>query len=196
VAAGNLRLQAHSPCINAGNNDYVVGTTDLDRRPRIVGGRVDIGAYEFQPDANGAFIGWLQEYDLPTGGSADYADSDGDGMSNWQEWIAGTNPTNALSVLVMLAPSNTVSGVAVPWESVSGITHFLQRSTNVGVQPAFTSVQSNVVGQAGTTTFTDPNAAGSGPFTTLSVTNLSGTATFTDAASANFAQRFYRAVGH
>ena len=36
---------------------------------------------------------------IPTDGSGDHADPDGDGMDNWQEFIARTNPTNALSVL-------------------------------------------------------------------------------------------------
>jgi len=43
----NLRLQPSSPCINAGLNDYVTSSTDLDGNPRIVGGTVDLGAYEF-----------------------------------------------------------------------------------------------------------------------------------------------------
>jgi hypothetical protein len=47
-ANGNLRLQASSPCINAGNNAYVTNSTDLDGLPRIVGGTVDMGAYEYQ----------------------------------------------------------------------------------------------------------------------------------------------------
>ena len=40
----------------------------------------------------------------PPTDTADYADSDGAGMNNYQEWIAGPNPTNALSVLAMLSP--------------------------------------------------------------------------------------------
>jgi hypothetical protein len=47
-AGGNLRLQPSSPCVNAGNNAYVVGTTDLDGLPRIVFGIVDVGVYEYQ----------------------------------------------------------------------------------------------------------------------------------------------------
>jgi hypothetical protein len=46
LAGGNLRLQSNSPCINAGNNDYVTTSVDLDGNPRISAGVVDVGAYE------------------------------------------------------------------------------------------------------------------------------------------------------
>jgi len=46
AASGNYRLQAASPCINAGLNAYVVGTVDMDDNARILYGTVDMGAYE------------------------------------------------------------------------------------------------------------------------------------------------------
>jgi PKD domain-containing protein len=162
LPGGNLRLKSNSPCINAGNNLYICGTADLDGRPRLVGGTVDIGAFESQGPGLGEFIGWLQQYALPTDGTADSIDTDHDGMNNWQEWICGTNPTNSLSVLKMLSPSNSMSGLTLNWQSVSGKTYFLQRSTDLEL--AFSSIQSNIVGQAGTTSFTDANATGYGPY--------------------------------
>jgi hypothetical protein len=160
-AAGDYHLQPNSPCINAGNNSYVTTITDLDGTPRISGGTVDLGAYEFQNPASSISYAWLQQYGFPTDGSAD---SDGNGMSNWAKWRAGLNPTNPASVLQMLTPSNTASGLAVTWQSVSGITYCLQRAGNLQSQAAFSSIQSNIVGQTATTSFTDTNATGPGPF--------------------------------
>jgi hypothetical protein len=162
-ADGNLRLQSNSPCINAGQ-EYGTGATDLDGNPRVAGVRVDIGAYEFQGAGLSEFTGWLWRYGLRTDGSSDYADSDGDFMNNWQEWIAGTVPTDASSVLRLLNPSSDMSGVIVSWQSVSNRTYSLERATNLGAQAPFSLLTSNIVGQPGTTSYTDTNAVVPGPF--------------------------------
>jgi hypothetical protein len=161
--SGNFRLQATSPCINAGLNAHVINTTDLDGNSRISGGTVDVGAYEFQNPASAISYAWLQQFGFPMDGTADTVDSDHDGMNNGQEWRAGTDPTNSLSVLQMLAPTNGASGVTVTWQSVTNRGYYLQRSVDLSVQPAFLNLQSNIVGQAGTTSYTDTNAVGAGP---------------------------------
>ncbi|MHB9049087.1 MAG: choice-of-anchor Q domain-containing protein, partial [Pirellulales bacterium] len=50
TADDNLRLRSGSPCVNAGNNTALPASVvaDLDGNPRMVGGTVDVGPYEFQ----------------------------------------------------------------------------------------------------------------------------------------------------
>ncbi len=154
----NLRLQSNSPCINAGNNAYVTAATDRDGLPRISGGTVDIGAYEFQSPASTISYAWLQQSGLPTDGSADYVDTDHDGHNNWQEWMAGTDPTNALSVLRLAAPVLTRTNVTFTWTSVTNRTYTLTQATNLGGAPAFSVLSSNLAGLPSTTSWTDTNA--------------------------------------
>ena len=159
----NLRLQSNSPGINAGNNAYVATSTDLDGRPRLVGGVVDMGAYEYQGPGTGEFFGWLQQSGLPTDGSADAVDTDHDGHNNWQEWMAGTNPTNALSALRLASPVLTPTNVTLTWTSVTNRTYTLEQATNVGGGPVFSVLRSNLPGLPGTTSWTDTNAPVSSP---------------------------------
>ena len=162
LSGTDFHLQSNSPCINSGNNSFVTATSDLDGNPRIQGGTVDIGAYEFQTPTSVISYAWLQQYGLTNNGSADYADADGDGFNNHNEWRAGTSPTDPLSLLKMTTVTNDVSGITVTWQSVGGATYFLQRSTNLAMQPAFQTIATDIAGQAGTTSYTDTNAAGSG----------------------------------
>jgi len=48
-ATGNYRLQFGSPCIDAGDNAFVASAFDSDGHGRVMGARVDIGAFEHQP---------------------------------------------------------------------------------------------------------------------------------------------------
>lgn len=160
-ASGDLHLQSNSPCINAANNSFSPATTDLDGNPRIAGGTVDLGAYEFQNPASLISYAWLQQYGLPTDGSVDFLDADGDGMSNWQEWRAGTVPTDASSVLRLQVPTTAPSGPTLTWQSVSGIQYYVQRALPA-LPLTFSTIRSNLVGAAGTTSFTDTNAVGLG----------------------------------
>ena len=185
---GDFRLQSNSLCINSGDNScatvtndvsqfeanhfivggdpFVAATNDLNGNPRIVGGTVDIGAFEYQTPTSVLSYAWAQQYGLPTDGSVDYVDLDGTGFNVFQDWVAGLNPTNALSVLAMLppAPTNNPTGLVVTWQSVNTRTYFLQSSTNLGAKPAFSTIQSNIIGKTGTTTYMDITATNSGPY--------------------------------
>jgi hypothetical protein len=160
LAGGDFHLQSSSPCINSGNNAFVTFTNDFDGNPRIVGGTVDQGAYEFQSPSSTISYAYLQQYGLPTDGSADNLDSDGDGFSNWQEWRAGTNPTNATSLLQMVpaAATSMTSGAIVKWQSVLGVNYFVQRGNDLSAKPVFTTIQSNIPGAISTTSYKDTTA--------------------------------------
>jgi hypothetical protein len=161
-AAGDFHLQTNSPCINAGANALVTTAFDLDGNPRIIGGTVDVGAYEFQTPTSLISYAWLQEYGFPTDGSADFADPDGDGLNNWQEWICGTDPTDAFSVLSMLSATPSGTNVIVSWQSVAGINYFLEGTANLTTP--FALLATNIIGQVDTTSYADTNATGLGSF--------------------------------
>ena len=94
-------------------------------------------------------------------------DSDGDGMNNGAEFAAGTNPTNAASVLSMdLGPVTGAStqGVVVIWQSVPGKRYDLDRSTNLVVSGAFLGFRTNILAQGDSTTVTDLTATAVGPY--------------------------------
>jgi hypothetical protein len=106
---------------------------------------------------------WLQQYGLPTDGSADFVDSDADRMNNWQEWRANTDPTSALSVLSMLSVSNALPNVVVTWQSASNVTYYLDRSTNLGARGSFAKIKTSIPSQGPTTTSTDTNPPANAP---------------------------------
>jgi hypothetical protein len=161
-AGRNFRLQSNSPCINSGRNGLVVGDTDFDGLPRIAGGTVDIGAYEFQNPATLLSMAWLQQYGLPTDGSVDFADADGDRASNWHEWQAGTDPTNFASLFRMFDPVRSGANLLVTWIGATNRSYALETSTNLS-SPYFDLVATNLFSDSVTNTFTHTNAAGARP---------------------------------
>jgi len=155
---GNYHLQADSPCINAGNNAHVTGGVDLDGNARLSGGTVDVGGYEFSSPASVLSYAWAQQYSVPTDGSADYLDTDGDGMNTWAEWRADTVPTNAASALLV---RSVIKGgkynrtLIVIWTSVPTRTYWLERSSDLGAVPPFQVIGTDIPGGEGSTIFSD-----------------------------------------
>jgi hypothetical protein len=163
-AGGNFQLQSNSPCINSGRNSSAPAGPDPDSNPRISGGTVDIGAYEFQSPSSLLSYAWAQQNGLPTDGSADFTDADGDGMNNYGEWRSDTSPTNVLSVLGMVTATNSPTGADVTWQSVSTRNYWLERATNLALASPFQTIATNIVGVAGVKSFTDTSATNAGPY--------------------------------
>jgi hypothetical protein len=71
---------------------------------------------------------WEAAYGFDSGSYADrLTDMDGDGMANWQEYQAGTDPTNALSNLKINLMSWTNGIVRMQFQAMSNKTYTVQQ---------------------------------------------------------------------
>lgn len=77
---------------------------------------------------------WLDDYGLVTGGdyeTADLLDDDGDRSLNGDEYGAGTNPTNGISVLRFVETDPVENGMIIEWSSVTGKTYDVWVKSNL-----------------------------------------------------------------
>jgi autotransporter-associated beta strand protein len=88
------------------------------------------------------------------------ADADGDGQSNYSEYLAGTNPTNAASVFRILGTKiNPDGSVALTWSSIGGKRYRVQYANNAAgpfteiTRDADTETDSASPGQTSTQSF-------------------------------------------
>jgi predicted outer membrane repeat protein len=95
-SADNLQLQPVSPCVNAGDpktNDtgYPIqaGPFDLLGNPRIYGGIIDMGAYEYNPSANKNSVSVVKE-------------------SNNDNYIISPNPTSGSFIISGMEENATI----------------------------------------------------------------------------------------
>lgn len=118
------------------------------------GGRLNLQR-TVDTDGNGLPDWWEFRYFGHLTGTDPNADPDHDGMNNLAEWIAGTNPTNAASVLrLTLVSATNANNVVLSWPSVAGKNYWLARSTNL--LTGFNSiVGTNVAATAPTNVLTD-----------------------------------------
>jgi hypothetical protein len=91
-------------------------------------------------DADGIPDVWLQQYFGHASGLADdhsraTDDADGDGSLNWQEYIAGTDPTNALSYLHIPALTTGASLTTLQFMAVSNRSYTVEYSDALGTGP-------------------------------------------------------------
>ncbi len=86
-------------------------------------------------DGDGIPDPWETAYGFNPGSSADRnTDSDGDGSSNWAEYLAGTDPTNNLSYLRINSLS-VGSGATLVFGAVSNKTYTIEYTDTLGGAP-------------------------------------------------------------
>ena len=122
----------------------------------VTGGRLNL-LHIVDTDHNGLPDWWELSYFGHLLGADATADADGDGASNFAEWVAGTNPTNSASCLRLLTPTITATNsVIIQWPSVAGKSYRLERAMNLSA--GFdTVVRSNIT--ATPPTNSEPDAA-------------------------------------
>ncbi|HEY8240033.1 MAG TPA: right-handed parallel beta-helix repeat-containing protein, partial [Kiritimatiellia bacterium] len=124
----DYRLKSISPCADVGTNaGWMASTLDLDGRPRVWINRADMGAYEYNPpdletdtDSDGVPDWWEWQYYAHVTNTPAGSDTDFDTMSSFEEWIAGTEPTNGASFFFVQSARRTGSQFVVTWPSVDG----------------------------------------------------------------------------
>ena len=82
---------------------------------------------------------WLAQYGLTNYNTDASADQDSDGLAAWQEYIAGTNPTNAASCFK--AAQNIRN--TITWSAVSGRVYSVYWATNL--LNSFQPLETNIV---------------------------------------------------
>jgi hypothetical protein len=120
-------LSAQSPCIAAGNNAFTNSAVDLEGHVRIQYATVDIGCFEssyetplLTDDADGDGIpdSWETTWFDSVADCDPAAHDDGDIFSNFEEYIAGTCPTNTDSCFLITNQVRTVDGIELQWAAV------------------------------------------------------------------------------
>ncbi|MGD8454130.1 MAG: right-handed parallel beta-helix repeat-containing protein [Phycisphaerae bacterium] len=116
-------LTVDSPCRNASDpNDDYSGQTDIDGEPRVLDGQADMGADEWlDSDADGLPDSWERRYFQDPLTADPLGDADGDGRTNVEEYIGGTNPlVGPRSLHVDPAGNDTWDGLTEAWDGVHG----------------------------------------------------------------------------
>lgn len=143
--AGDYHLTSGSPCVDAGVTMPGVVTNDLDGIGRPLDGNhdasavTDMGAYEYvSPFAD--------------------TDSDGDGVSDIDEFIAGSSGADGSSLFSFATSPSNNSGIAISFPSLTNRLYRLQSKTNL-LSGTWVDlpVWTNIVGSNGITTISDTN---------------------------------------
>jgi hypothetical protein len=151
----------------------------LDPRPRNDSPLLNAALSDFPDDPDGFFttvnyrgafgaenwaLGWTHLDELGYFGDLDPGagdqDTDGDGQTDAQEAVAGTDPNDAADYLRVTDARRSGGGVELEWSSVEGKAYDVEYSTTMVVDPDSWQVIATVDAAAGasTTSYTDNDA--------------------------------------
>ena len=139
------------------SNDLGVGLEAFNYSARFD----DLSISKIEPKqftANGVPYSWLDSYYPGLVTDADYeaaagTDSDGDGFIGQEEYRCGTDPTDLASYFGFTGSELDPAGLVITWLSVTGELYTVSSSPDL-VNPDWTAVASNIVGQVDETSYT------------------------------------------
>jgi hypothetical protein len=138
---------------------FSFGAADRGRSERV---DIQVTLPAVDSDGDGMDDNWENAYftNLSRNGTGDF---DGDGLSDFAEYKAGTDPKNAQSVFKFVnVQPDPEGGVAVRWSSVILKNYTIQRSGDL--LTGFTNLQTSIPATQGTNYFRDASATNPVPY--------------------------------
>ena len=197
AAAGDLRLSAGSPAINAGSNALLRTDveTDLDGLTRVVGGAVDLGAYEY-PTSPAPALSSISPLGAQAGGAAFPLTVSGSNFVpgsavQWRDTAGAVTPLattfNSVTTLTAEVPAGLVANAQTaeisvvtpaPGGGASGMLPFFVTATDTTVTNASTGSSQDGTATANISGLT-ATATGTGSVTVAEyAANPAGTPSF------------------
>lgn len=133
-------------------NGLTVGTTPSTNFTYTistnVSGQVNLIVNDVAPPPLDPFVTWQLQYFGCTNlascpQAAGNADFDGDGMSNTNEFLAGTNPTNATSALRIISVAQPSNDMVITWTTAGGRTNAVQATADMNT--IFADITTDIV---------------------------------------------------
>ena len=144
---------------NAAQATMNLGAYERGRVERV---DLQVGIAPVDSDGDGLPDDWEQTHfgSLAQNGSGD---ADSDGVSNLEEYQAGTDPTDPQSLFAILrVGAHPQGGVEIRWSSMADKSYIVERSGNL--LGGFTPVAQNLAATPPLNTYHDVTATGEGPY--------------------------------